>query len=168
MLFICCYLQITQIFSLADNPNERRLEQENQLMKLLHSLRSSTLPILWYAIMVEGPQLQLTQCSKQSSMADTMVLIDAGFYYYITVQKQPLLPTHSIYDKFPGRLTTTTEVVSLLLALDKYDVCRGLPSKESLLHKGPIVLKRAATCDFLVMRDETICANCQALKRLQI
>ncbi|XP_017286000.1 methyl-CpG-binding domain protein 1b isoform X3 [Kryptolebias marmoratus] len=159
---------ITQIFSLADNPNESSVDHENQLMKLLHSLRSSVLPILWYAIMVEGPQLQLIQCSKQSNMADTIVLINPGFYYYVTVQKQPLLPIHPVYDKFPGRLTTATEVVSLLLALERYNVCRGLPPKESSLHRGPIILERASTCDFLVAKSETICANCRTLKRLQI
>ncbi|XP_013882706.1 methyl-CpG-binding domain protein 1b isoform X2 [Austrofundulus limnaeus] len=157
---------ITQIFSLADNPNESSVDNENQLMKLLHTLRLTIMPILWYAIMVEGPQLQLTQCSKQSSMADTVVLINPGFYYYVTVQKQPLLPTHPVYDKFPSRLTTATEVVNLLLALERYEVCRGLPPKEAMLQGGPIVLERASTCEFLVTNKETVCANCRALKRL--
>lgn len=167
VVFKCVYfLQITQIFSLADNPNERSVDHENQLMKLLQSLRSSVLPILWYAIMVEGPQLQLTQCSKQSSMADTIVLINPGFYYHVTVQKQPLLPTHPLYDKLPSRLTTATEVVNLLLALERYDVCRGLPPKEPTPQRGPIVLERASTCEFLVTNNQSVCANCRSLKRL--
>lgn len=170
-LFSCCFLcvhflQITQIFSLADNPNENSIDHENQLMKLLHSLRSSVLPILWYAIMAEGPQLQLIQCSKESTMADTVVLINPGFYYYVTVQKQPLLPTHPIYNKLPSRLTTTREVVNVLLALARYDVCRGLPPKEPTLQFGPIVLERASTCEFLVTKNETVCANCRSLTRL--
>ncbi|XP_029358002.1 methyl-CpG-binding domain protein 1b isoform X2 [Echeneis naucrates] len=157
---------ITQIFSLADNPTGSGADGENQLMKLLHSLRSSVLPILWYAIMVEGPQLQLIQCSKQSSMADTMVLIDPGFCYQVTVQKQPLLPTHPLYDNYPQRLTSVTEVVNLLLGLEKYIVCQGLPPKQPVLHRDPIILERASTCDFLVKRNVTICFNCRALQGL--
>uniref|UniRef100_A0A8C6M978 Methyl-CpG binding domain protein 1b n=1 Tax=Nothobranchius furzeri TaxID=105023 RepID=A0A8C6M978_NOTFU len=157
---------ITQIYSLADNPAEAGVDQENQLTQLLHSLRSSVLPILWYAIMVEGPQLQLTQCSKQSSMADTVVLIDPSFCYYITVQKQPLLPTHSIYNSFPGRLSTANEVVSLLLTLERYIVCHGLPLKELMFPNTPVVLERAATCEFLVKKNEPVCVNCRALRRL--
>ena len=122
-------------------------------MKLLHALRSSVMPILWYAIMVEGPQLQLIQCCKQSSLTDTMVLIDPGFCYQITVQKQPLLPTHPLYDKYPARLTSVTDVVNLLLGLDQYDMCQGLPPpREPLSSEEPIILERASTCDFLVER----------------
>lgn len=162
LLFVYC-LQITQIFSLADNSVGTGADAENHLMKLLDSLRSSVLPILWYAIMVEGPQLQLIQCSKQSSMTDTMVLIDPGFFYQVTVQKQPLLPTHPLYDCYPARLTSVTEVVNLLLGLEKYTVCQGMPPKEPLHYKDPIILERSSTCDFLVKRNVGICNNCRAL-----
>nr|XP_020448310.1 uncharacterized protein LOC109955968 isoform X1 [Monopterus albus] len=157
---------ITQIFSLANNPAASGVDMENQLMKLLRSLRSSVLPILWYAIMVEGPQLQLIQCSKQSSMTDTTVLIDPGFCYQVIVQKQPLLPTHPLYDSYPSRLTSVTEVVNLLLGLENYAVCQGLPPKEPLSSKDPIILERASTCDFLVKKNVSICSNCKALQRL--
>ncbi|XP_041818531.1 methyl-CpG-binding domain protein 1b isoform X2 [Chelmon rostratus] len=157
---------ITQIFSLAENSAGGGADVENQLMKLLHSLRSSVLPILWYAIMVEGPQLQLIQCSKQSNMTDTTVLIDPGFCYQVTVQKQPLLPTHPLYDKYPGRLTSVSEVVNLLLGLEKYVVCQGLPPQEPLSKKDPLILERASTCDFLVKRKVSICNNCRALRGL--
>ncbi|XP_028262849.1 methyl-CpG-binding domain protein 1b isoform X2 [Parambassis ranga] len=157
---------ITQIFSLADNSAGSGMDMDNQLIKLLHSLRSSVLPILWYAIMVEGPQLQLIQCSKQSSMTDTMVLIDPGFCYQVTVQKQPLLPTHPLYDSYPARLTSVTEVVNLLLGLEKYAVCQGLPPKQPLPDKDPIILERASTCDFLVKKNVSICIHCRALRGL--
>lgn len=166
LLPFCRSLQITQIFSLADNPAGSGADIENQLMKLLHSLRSSVLPILWYAIMVEGPQLQLIQCSKQSGMTDTMVLIDPGFCYQVTVQKQPLLPTHPLYDKHPACLTSVTEVVDLLLGLEKYVVCQGLPPKDPLSNEDPLILERASTCDFLVKRKVNICTNCRALQGL--
>lgn len=139
-------------------------DAESQLMKLLQSLRTSVLPILWYAIVVEGPQLQLIQCCKKSSMIDTMVLIDPGFCYQVTVQKQPLLPTHPLYDSFPARLTSVTEVVSLLLGLEKYVVCQGLSPKISHSSKNPVILERASTCDFLVNKDVSVCSGCQALQ----
>ncbi|XP_068450945.1 methyl-CpG-binding domain protein 1b isoform X2 [Clinocottus analis] len=155
---------ITQIFSLADNPSGNSADIENQLMKLLQSLRSSAMPIMWYAIMVAGPQLQLVQCSKQSSLSDTIVLIDPGFCYQVTVQKQPLLPTHPLYDQYPARLTSVTMVVSLLLGLEEYVVCQGLPPKEPVSKTDPIILERASTCDFLVKKKVSVCTNCRALR----
>lgn len=155
---------ITQIFSLADNPPVSGTNMENELMQLLKSLRATALPILWYAIMVEGPQLQLIQCAKQSSMTDTMVLIDPGFSYQVTVQRQPLLPTHSLYEDYPSRLSSVTEVVNLILDLEKYVVCQGLPPIEPLKSNDPITLERAPTCDFLVKKHVRICSNCRALR----
>ncbi|KAM4613005.1 methyl-CpG-binding domain protein 1b isoform 2-T2 [Polymixia lowei] len=155
---------ITQIFSLAENQAGSGLDMDNQLFKLLEALRSSALPILWYAIMVEGPQLQLTQCAKQSSMTDTIVLIDPGFCYQVTVQKQPLLLTHPLYDDHPAHLTSATEVVNLLLDLERYRMCQGLPSKElPSSNTGPVILERASTCDFLVKKNVAICTHCKAL-----
>ncbi|XP_077385953.1 methyl-CpG-binding domain protein 1b isoform X2 [Festucalex cinctus] len=154
---------ITQIFSLADNPIETAEDCDNQLVNLLNSLRSTSLPILWYAVMAKGPQIQLVQCSKQSTMSDTIVLIDPGFFYQVTVQKQPLLPTHSLYRKFPQKLTSSTEVVSLLLCLEKYSMCQGLPSKKPLSSHAPITLERSSTCEFLVKKNVDICFYCKLL-----
>ncbi|XP_061689311.1 methyl-CpG-binding domain protein 1b [Syngnathoides biaculeatus] len=154
---------ITQIFSLADNPVETMVDGDSQLLNLLSSLRCTSLPILWYAVMAKGPQIQLVQCSKQSNMSDTIVLIDPGFFYQVTVQKQPLLPTHSLYRKFPQKLTSVTEVVSLLLGLEKYALCQGLPPKGPLSSHAPITLERAATCEFLVKKNIDICFNCKFL-----
>lgn len=156
-------LQITQIFSLADNPLTSSMDAEDQLIKLLNSIRTTTLPILWYAILVEGPQLQLIQCSKQSNMVDTIVTIDPDFLYQVSVQKQPLLPTHRLYDDYPARMNSVTEVVNLLLGLEKFVVCQGLPPKEPS-SKEPVMLQRATTCDFLVTRKEGICSNCRMLQ----
>ncbi|XP_057703227.1 methyl-CpG-binding domain protein 1b isoform X2 [Corythoichthys intestinalis] len=154
---------ITQIFSLADNPVETVDEMDNQLLNLLNSLRSTSLPILWYAVMAQGPQIQLVQCSKQSNMSDTIVVIDTNLIYHVTVQKQPLLPTHSLYRKFPHKLTSVTEVVSLLLGLEKYTICHGLPPKGPLYSHVPITLERAATCEFLVKKNSDVCFNCKLL-----
>lgn len=132
-------------------------------MKMLDSLRSSTLPILWYAILVDGPQVQLVQCSKLSAMVDTTVQIDPDFTYKISVQRHPLLPTHSLYDTHPWRLDSITHVVNLLLDLDKYIVCHGVPPSQAVLSRKPIILERAPTCEFLIKKNETICTNCKMI-----
>uniref|UniRef100_A0A8C6URM3 CXXC-type domain-containing protein n=1 Tax=Neogobius melanostomus TaxID=47308 RepID=A0A8C6URM3_9GOBI len=152
---------ITQIYSLADEPSD--LNKEHDLMKMLDTLRSSALPILWYAIMVEGPQMQLVQCSKLSAMADTTVQIDTDFNYKISVQRHPLLPLHPLYDAHPSRLDSITHVVNLLLDMDKYIVCHGVPPTQAVLRRNPIILERAPTCEFLIKKNETICTNCRML-----
>ncbi|XP_055077624.1 methyl-CpG-binding domain protein 1b isoform X2 [Periophthalmus magnuspinnatus] len=157
------YPTITQIYSLTDETEQSDLNQEQDLMKLLNSLRSSALPILWYAIMAEGPQMQLVQCSKQSVMADTIVQIDTDFNYKISVQRHPLLPTHPLYDAHPSRLNSVTHVVNLLLDMDKYIVCHGVPPIEEVLSRTPVILERAPTCEFLIKKNETICRNCREL-----
>ncbi|XP_029948429.1 methyl-CpG-binding domain protein 1b isoform X2 [Salarias fasciatus] len=157
---------IANVFSFSDHPALSGADDvENQLMKLLHSLRSSVLPIMWHAILVEGPRLQLIQCSKQSNMTDTMVLIDPGFCYQVTVQKQPLLPTHPLYDGYPARLSSVTDVVKLLLGLENYVMCQGLPSRDSL-QKDLVIIERASTCDFLVNKNVSVCSNCLELQEL--
>lgn len=160
----CCLLQISQIFSLADSPPERSVDVENELMKLLQSLRLTAMPSLWYAIMVDGPQLHLIQCSKLSTMADTIVVIDPGFFYQVTVQRQPLLPTHPLYARFPGRLSSVTSVVDLLLALEKYVVCQGLPPPQQFRNKSPLIFERASTCEFLIKKNLRSCQSCLALQ----
>ncbi|XP_038871663.1 methyl-CpG-binding domain protein 1-like isoform X1 [Salvelinus namaycush] len=154
---------ITQIFSLADSAGTSGIDQEHELLKLLKSIHSSALPTLWFAIMVEGPTLQLLQCSKLSHMVDTTVQIDPSFYYQICVQGQPLLLTHPLYEAHPSCLTSVPQVANLLLDLEKYSVCQGVPTKEQPFSQAPIIIERASTCDFLVLKETEHCARCKAL-----
>ncbi|XP_064822751.1 methyl-CpG-binding domain protein 1b isoform X8 [Oncorhynchus masou masou] len=154
---------ITQIFSLADSAGTSGIDQDHELLKLLESLRSSALPTLWFAIMVEGPMLQLLQCSKLSHMVDTTVQIDLGFCYQICVQGQQLLLTHPLYEAHPSGLTSVPQVVNLLLDLEKYNVCQGVPTKEQPFSQAPIIIERASTCDFLVLKETEHCPKCKAL-----
>ncbi|CAB1353487.1 unnamed protein product [Coregonus sp. 'balchen'] len=154
---------ITQIFSLADSAGTSGIDQDHELLKLLESLRSSALPTLWFAIMVEGPMLQLLQCSKLSHMVDTTVQIDLGFCYQICVQGQQLLLTHPLYEAHPSGLTSVPQVVNLLLDLEKYNVCQGVPAKEQRFSQTPIIIERASTCDFLVLKETEHCPKCKAL-----
>lgn len=139
------------------------MDQDQGLLQLLENLRTSALPILWFAIMVEGPRLQLVQCSKLSAMTDTILHIDPGFYYQITVQGQPLLLTHPLYELHPPRLNCVTHVVTLLLDLERYRVCQGVPIKEPPLIQAPLICERASTCDFLVRKHVECCDKCNAL-----
>ncbi|KAF4107461.1 hypothetical protein G5714_011825 [Onychostoma macrolepis] len=112
---------ITQIFSMADSdPTIQGIDVNHELMPLLRSLRSMVLPVLWFCVVVEGPQLQLMQCSKRSTMADTTIHIEPNFHYHISVQGQPLLPTHRLYDSHPSSLATTKEIVALLEDLERF------------------------------------------------
>lgn len=165
LIMYICLLQITQIFSMADSdPTMRGIDINHELMPLLRSLRSMVLPILWFCVVVEGPRLQLMQCSKRSTMADTIVHIEPSFHYHISVQGQPLLPTHKLYDTHPSCLATTEEVVALLEDLERYSVCQGLGHKVSA--KEPVLPERAATCDFLVIPEAGRCEKCKTTQRV--
>uniref|UniRef100_A0A8C1EEP5 Methyl-CpG binding domain protein 1b n=2 Tax=Cyprinus carpio TaxID=7962 RepID=A0A8C1EEP5_CYPCA len=160
-------LSITQIFSMADNdPTIQGIDINHELMPLLRSLRSMVLPVLWFCVVVEGPQLQLMQCSKRSTMADTIIHIEPNFHYHISVQGQPLLPTHRLYNSHPSRLTTTKEIVALLEDLEMYSVCQGSGHKKSTTGSEPVVPERAATCDFLVFSETERCEKCKTLQKV--
>lgn len=153
-------LQITQVFSLSssDSPDPG-VDLVPELLELLSTLHCIVLPMLWCPLLVEGPRLQLIQCSKLSTMADTTVEIEPNFRFHITVQGQPLLPTHRLYLVHPPRLSSATQVAALLEDLERYAVCRGF---ETSTPKGPepVIQERAATCDFLVLPDAKRCARC--------
>ncbi|XP_062319088.1 methyl-CpG-binding domain protein 1b isoform X3 [Osmerus eperlanus] len=154
---------ITQIFSLAETSSLCGSNMDHELLKLLEATRKAALPILWYAIMMEGPQLQLVQCSKMSTMTDTVVQINPGFCYQVAVQGQPLLLTHPLYEGHPPRMTSVTLVVNLLLDLERYRVCQGVPDPEPSSKTEPFICERASTCDFLILKDEECCKKCSAL-----
>lgn len=155
-------MQITQIFSLGGDDAEDGLDLE--LLELLASLRDAPLPALWCAVLAEGPRLQLLQCSKLSAMTDTTVQIEPSFRYHISVQGQPLLPTHWLYHAHPVRLTSVAQVATLLEDLERYSVCRGFKS-EPPFGSEPIVQVRAATCEFLVVPETQCCARCKSAQQ---
>ncbi|XP_072569159.1 methyl-CpG-binding domain protein 1a isoform X2 [Paramormyrops kingsleyae] len=149
---------ITEIFSLAESsPLDGGVDQE--LLRLLEALRRAVLPAHWVGVMVTGPRLQLLQCSKLSTMADTVLHIEPDFSYHISVQELPLLLTHQLYEAHPSRLASTTEVTSLLLDLESYSVCQGYPAFE-IPHREPVLHMRAAACELLVLQSEERCDKC--------
>ncbi|XP_016089477.1 uncharacterized protein [Sinocyclocheilus grahami] len=149
---------ITQIFSLAGGEND--CDRDQGLMELFTSLGQTVLPAHWVGVMAKGPVLQLLQCSKLSTMADTVVQIEKGFFYQVSVQNQPLLLMHAVYSRHPTCLETVDDVVSLLLDLEGLGVCQGYQN----FHVGspwePRMSVRAALCDLLIPKDEEQCPKC--------
>ncbi|XP_051509440.1 uncharacterized protein LOC127415021 isoform X2 [Myxocyprinus asiaticus] len=148
---------ITQIFSLAESNSD----QDPGLLELLTALRQTVLPAHWVGVMAKGPVLQLLQCSKLSTMADTVVQIDKSFFYQISVQNQPLLLMHSIYMRHFTCLTTVDQVVSLLLDLEALSVCQGYQNLDLRSPWEPRMCVRSALCDLLIPKDEDQCEKCE-------
>ena len=165
-MFVVC-LQITQIFSLgSSDTGGSGVDLEPELLELLSALRRAALPMLWCPVLVEGPRLQLLQCSKVSAMADTAVHIEPNFRFHISVQGQPLLPTHRLYLVHPPRLSSAAQVAALLEDLERYAVCRGFETELPAVSE-PIIQERAATCEFLVLPDAKRCARCKSGEQKQ-
>ncbi|XP_056320039.1 methyl-CpG-binding domain protein 1a isoform X3 [Danio aesculapii] len=149
---------ITQIFSLAGPETES--DRDPGLIELFTSLGQSVLPAHWVCVIAKGPVLQLLQCSKLSTMADTVVQIEKGFFYQVTVQNQPLLLMHSLYSRHPTCLEKVEHVVSLLLDLEALGVCQGYQNLQMCLPWEPKMCVRAALCDLLIPKDEEHCGKC--------
>nr|XP_046200749.1 methyl-CpG-binding domain protein 1a isoform X2 [Oncorhynchus gorbuscha] len=159
--------EITETFSLADGSESCRDEREAALFGFLRALRRTVLPAHWVGVMARGPLIQLLQCSKLSTMADTVLQIQPGFCFQVTVQGQPLLLTHPLYEVHPPRLGTITQLVTLLLDLETLMVCPGFPVRlPALGDRGmevmePVLCVRAAICELLVPLEEERCERCR-------
>lgn len=149
---------ITQIFSLAGPETES--DRDPGLIELFTSLGQSVLPAHWVCVIAKGPVLQLLQCSKLSTMADTVVQIEKGFFYQVTVQNQPLLLMHSLYSRHPTCLEKVEHVVSLLLDLEALGVCQGYQNFQMCSPWEPKMCVRAALCDLLIPKDDEHCGKC--------
>uniref|UniRef100_A0AAY4E9F0 Methyl-CpG binding domain protein 1a n=1 Tax=Denticeps clupeoides TaxID=299321 RepID=A0AAY4E9F0_9TELE len=151
---------ITQIFSLAEGTQDIQ-GSEADLLQLLESLRRTVLPVHWVGRDVPRPMLQLLQCSKRSTMADTTLQIELGFLYQISVQNQPLLLTHPLYEGRPSRLSSVSQVVALLLDLERLAVCQGHPGLAPRPDREPVLCVRAAACQLLVPASQERCDKCR-------
>ncbi|MGH0140182.1 UNVERIFIED_CONTAM: hypothetical protein FKN15_070509 [Acipenser sinensis] len=148
---------ITGIYSLASG--ESAQPQPHNLHLFLDRIRQVPLPAHWVGLALEGPRIQLLQCSKLSTMSDTVVQIEPGFYYQITVQGQPLLLSHPLYERHPPRLLAIGDVIGLLVDLEGYRVCPGYPNNLPAAEEELVMFVRAATCDLLVQSEER-CDRC--------
>ncbi|XP_062315786.1 methyl-CpG-binding domain protein 1a isoform X2 [Osmerus eperlanus] len=149
-----CLAEKTEVINALDG-------KERALLRFLRVLRRTVLPAHWVCVMAAGPRLQLLQCSKLSTMGDTVLNIQPGFSYQLTVQRHHLLPTHTLYDSHPLCFANTSQVVSLLLELEGMAVCRGFEHGLPRSFSEPILLVRAATCLLLVPQSQERCEHCQ-------
>ncbi|XP_056240674.1 uncharacterized protein LOC130174647 isoform X2 [Seriola aureovittata] len=94
--------------------------------------------------------------SLLSSMADTMVHIQPDRCFYITVQSRLLPDTHTLYHTHTQRITHLSQVVSLLLELERLIICRG-----SMVRSSTCQLEvRSPTCHLLVAPPFLTCLPC--------
>nr|XP_020470624.1 uncharacterized protein LOC109968598 isoform X3 [Monopterus albus] len=126
------------------------------LLRLLRALRRMVLPAHWVAVLADGPLLQLLQCSRLSSMADTIVHIQPDRCFYITVQSRLLPDTHTLYHTHTLRITNLSQVVSLLLELEQLIICRGSRVRSSTCRLDV----RSPTCHLLVAPPCLTCLPC--------
>ncbi|XP_041093126.1 uncharacterized protein LOC121305537 isoform X2 [Polyodon spathula] len=156
---------ITGIYSLASSeadPPQTQPQpqpQPHELLLFLDRIRQVPLPAHWVGLALDGPRIQLLQCSKLSTMSDTVVQIEHGFYYQITVQGQALLLSHPVYERHPERLRAVGDVIGLLADLEGYRVCVGYPNNLPGAEDEPLMFVRAATCELLVQGEER-CDRC--------
>ncbi|XP_042265104.1 uncharacterized protein LOC121895747 [Thunnus maccoyii] len=117
-----------------------------RLSRLLQELRKTVLPAHWVAVLADGPLLQLLQCSRLSSMLTTIIHIQPDLCFFITVENQLLPDTHTLYQTHTQRITRLSQLVSLLLELEGFVVCRD---------------SRVRSCHLLVAPPRLTCLPCR-------
>ncbi|XP_068181752.1 neurofilament heavy polypeptide-like isoform X2 [Antennarius striatus] len=126
------------------------------LLQLLLLLRKTVLPAHWVPVLGDGPLLQLLQCSKLSAMADTIVHIRPDQCFYVTINNRKLPDTHALYRTHTPRITRLSQLVSLLLKLERLIVCQGakVGQTEGLLEAW------SSNCHLLVSPPCLTCRPC--------
>lgn len=115
---------IMEIFSLGSYQAFSRLDVV--LREFLKELNEIPLPPQWEVLPLDSPNLQLVQRAKHSTMADTVIHIQPGLYYQITVHDMFLPSSHQVYANHPCRLAAVDNVVELICNLESYQLCTGL------------------------------------------
>ncbi len=160
-------LQITQILAW-----QTVTLPSKALTSIMNWCLSWDLFVAWYFLssgsVLWWKALSYSWCSAPSAplWQTPPIHIEPNFHYHISIQGQPLLPTHRLYDSHPSRLTTTKEIVALLEDLERYSVCLGSGHKKSTTGSEPVVPERAATCDFLVFSETEHCEQCKTLQKV--
>ncbi|XP_075041722.1 methyl-CpG-binding domain protein 1-like isoform X2 [Mixophyes fleayi] len=137
---------IMEIFSLGSYNAANGLD--HVLQEFVAELIEIPLPAHWEILPHTGPNLQLVQRSRVSTMAETIIHIQPGLHFYIIVREYTVPSFHELYDKHPSRLTTVDEVVELICDLEAYRPCSALPKQ------GP----RSPNCRVLVYEER--CPEC--------
>lgn len=140
--------------SLADGSEPLEGAGEPELRHLLGALHRTILPAHWMAVLAKGPVLQLLQCSRRSAMANTLLQIEPGFGFRLSVAGFPLPSSHPLYERHPLHLASVSTVVELLLDMEGLAVCQGYPWDSELAARPHTTMSmlcgRAAGCHLLV------------------
>ncbi|XP_047221834.1 uncharacterized protein LOC124868499 isoform X2 [Girardinichthys multiradiatus] len=126
------------------------------LLRLLKMLRRMVLPAHWVAVLAEGPELQLLQCSRLSSMADTIIHVQSDHSFHISVQTRLLPDSHQVYKEHAHRLAHLSQLVTLLLDLERLTICQGFRVQSP----GCLQQVRSAGCHLLVAPPFHTCLAC--------
>ncbi|XP_069065721.1 uncharacterized protein [Pleurodeles waltl] len=137
---------IMEIFSLGSYQAFSRLDVV--LREFLKELNGISLPAHWEVLPLDSPNLQLVQRSKHSTMSDTVIHIQPGLYFQITVHDMYIPSSHEVYANHPCRLATVDNVVELICNLESYQLCTGLLKSS----------QRSPDCQILVHGDR--CPQC--------
>ncbi|KAM4737662.1 methyl-CpG-binding domain protein 1a isoform 3-T3 [Anableps anableps] len=126
------------------------------LLRLLKTLRRTVLPAHWVAVLAGGPELQLLQCSRLSSMRDTIVHVQSDRSFHISVQNRLLPDSHRVYKEHAHRVAHLSQLVTLLLDLERLTICRGLRIQSA----SCLQQVRSAGCHLLVAPPFHTCLSC--------
>ncbi|XP_014877610.1 uncharacterized protein LOC106939654 isoform X2 [Poecilia latipinna] len=126
------------------------------LFHLLKALRSTVLPAHWVAVMAAGPELQLLQCCRLSSMRDAIVHVQSDRSFQVSVRSRLLPDGHRLYRECAHRVAHLSQLVSLLLHLERLAVCRGC-RVQAASRRLPL---RSADCHLLVAPPFHTCLPC--------
>ncbi|XP_075437993.1 uncharacterized protein LOC142476710, partial [Ascaphus truei] len=137
---------IMEIFSLGSFQATSSLD--SLLQEFMSELNEIPLPAHWEVQAHRGPNLQLVQRSRLSTMADTVIHIQPGLHFHVVVRGQLVPSFHELYTNHPSRLTTVDDVVELICDLEAYQLCDGHPQNAL----------RSPECRVLVYEER--CAQC--------
>ncbi|XP_018087645.1 methyl-CpG binding domain protein 1 S homeolog isoform X10 [Xenopus laevis] len=115
---------IMEIFSLSSYHTTGDLDKV--LQEFMGELNEMPLPAHWEVLAHTGPNLQLVQRSRLSTMADTVIYIQPGLLFHVIVKGHPVPSSHELYNNHPTRLTTVDDVVELICDLEAHQQCVGL------------------------------------------
>ncbi|XP_018084141.1 uncharacterized protein mbd1.L isoform X2 [Xenopus laevis] len=136
---------IMEIFSLGSYHTTGDLDRV--LQEFMGELNEMPLPAHWEVLAHTGPNLQLVQRSRLSTMADTVIYIQPGLLFHVVVKGHPVPSSHELYNSHPTRLTTVDEVVELICDLEAHQPCVGISKSR---HRSPecrVLVVRGGRCE---------------------
>uniref|UniRef100_A0A1B8Y150 Methyl-CpG binding domain protein 1 n=1 Tax=Xenopus tropicalis TaxID=8364 RepID=A0A1B8Y150_XENTR len=136
---------IMEIFSLGSYHATGDLDRV--LLEFMGELNEMPLPAHWEVLAPTGPNLQLVQRSRLSTMADTVIYIQPGLLFHVVVRGHPVPSSHELYNNHPSRLTTVDDVVELICDLEAHRPCPGLSKPRRRSPDCRVLVAGAGRCE---------------------